>query len=96
VSSIAKPIHIAVHATPGARRNRVGGSHDGALRVSVTAPADKGRANQAIVQALAEALQCKASQITLIRGQTSRRKLFAIDASDDDFEARIEGLMNIR
>jgi uncharacterized protein YggU (UPF0235/DUF167 family) len=65
------------------------------MRVSVTAPADKGRANNAIVKALAEALQCKASQITLIRGQTSRRKLFAISGTEDDLQAKIDALMTM-
>ena len=56
-------MRIAVHATTGARRIHVGGSHDGALRVSVTAPADKGRANRAIAKALAAALDLKPAQI---------------------------------
>jgi uncharacterized protein (TIGR00251 family) len=65
------------------------------MRVSVTAPADKGRANNAIVKALAEALQCKANQITLISGQTSRRKLFAISGTEDDLQAKIDALMTM-
>ncbi|MGI9472090.1 MAG: DUF167 domain-containing protein, partial [Rubripirellula sp.] len=44
---------IPIHASPGAKRNRVGGEHDGAPRISVTAAADKGRANRAIIQLLA-------------------------------------------
>lgn len=64
------------------------------LRVAVTAPADKGRANKAIAKALADALQLKASQIELISGQTNRRKVFAISEAPADLMARIERLMH--
>ena len=82
-------MQIDVHATPGARRNEVGGTHDGALRIWVTAPADKGRANQAIAKTLAKALGLRGAQIELIRGQTSRRKVFLIHEAPDDLEQRL-------
>ncbi|NND99243.1 MAG: DUF167 domain-containing protein [Pirellulaceae bacterium] len=69
---------LRVHATPGAKQTRVGGQYDNALRVSVTAPADKGQANKAIVKALADALRLKRSQIELLSGATNRRKVFLI------------------
>jgi hypothetical protein len=87
-------MRIAVHATPGARRNHVGGCHDGALRVSVTAPADKGRANKAIAKELAQALGLKPTQLELISGQTHRRKVFAVARAPSGLERRISDLMN--
>ena len=39
----------------------------------MTAPPEKGKANVAIQSVLAEALGCKANQITLLSGETSRR-----------------------
>ncbi len=65
---------LHVHAQPGARRNGLIGEHDGALRVAVTAPPDKGKANAAILDVLAGALGLKPSQLALIAGETSRRK----------------------
>ena len=88
-------MRIAVHATAGARRNHVGGSHDGALRVSVTAAADKGRANKAIAKALAAALDLKLAQIELISGQTHRRKVFAVSDAPTHLEARVNELMTM-
>ena len=84
---------IHVHATPGARRNQVGGSHDGALRVAVSAPADKGRANQAIAKTLAKALGLRPAQLELVRGQTNRRKVFAVHDAPAGMEQRIAELM---
>ena len=83
-----------MHATPGARQNRIGGSHDGALRVSVNAPADKGRANKAIKTQIARALGIQARQLELIRGQTARRKLFAVHDPPPGIEQKVDQLMS--
>jgi uncharacterized protein (TIGR00251 family) len=65
---------VAVHAQPGARKNGVVGEHGGALKVAVSAPPERGRANDAIAKVLAEALGCRTSSITLISGASSREK----------------------
>ena len=85
-------MQLTIHATPGARRTAVGGVHDGALRVSVNAPADKGKANDAILRAIADALGIRPSQITITRGATSRRKLLTIDDPPEGLEERLKRL----
>lgn len=65
---------LNVHAQPAARRSGLVGEHDGALRIAVTAPPDKGKANVAILDVLAKALGLKPSQLSLISGETARRK----------------------
>ncbi len=87
-------MNVDVHATPGAKRTRLGGEHDGALRVSVNAPADKGRANAAIVKALAKALGLRTSQIELVRGATSRRKMFKIAGPTEQLQQQLSDLKN--
>ena len=69
---------IAVRAQPGARRNGIVGEQNGALKVAVTAPPDKGRANKAIEEVLAEAFGLKKSQVELVSGPTSRDKRFLL------------------
>jgi uncharacterized protein (TIGR00251 family) len=69
---------LSVRAQPGARRNAVVGEQAGALKVAVTAPPDKGRANGALVEVLAEALGLKRSQIELVSGMTSKQKKFLL------------------
>ena len=83
---------LRVHATAGARRDRVGGSHDDALRVAVTAPADKGRANRAIRKRLAAAFEVKAAQVELAAGTTRRRKTFLIHQPPEDLPERVARL----
>ena len=100
VSSHPSPLQSAeigcrlhVHATPGARRDHVGGEHDGALRVSVTAPADKGRANKAISKLLAKALGIKPADIELASGPTNRRKTFLINVSIEQISPHVDLLV---
>lgn len=69
---------LAVKATPGARAEAVTLA-DGAVRVKVRAPADKGAANEAVIALLAEALDLPPSRLTLLRGATSRQKLFRVE-----------------
>jgi uncharacterized protein (TIGR00251 family) len=75
---------LSVRAQPGARRNAIVGEHGGALKVVVTAPPDKGRANEAIILVLAEALGVKPAQIELKSGPTSRQKQFLIRSLSAD------------
>ncbi len=80
----AEGVVVPVAAQPGARRDAILGERAGALRVAVTAPPDKGKANAAIQSLLAEALGVKAARISLLTGATSRQKRFVITGIDED------------
>jgi uncharacterized protein (TIGR00251 family) len=69
---------VPVLAQPGAKRNAILGERGGALRVAVTSPPEKGKANAAIIQVLAGALGCRPSSIALLSGETSRQKRFLL------------------
>ena len=69
---------IAVRAQPGARKDGVTGERAGALKVAVTAPAEAGRANAALVEVIRDWLGLKRSQVELIGGATNRNKVFLI------------------
>lgn len=73
-------IELRVKAQPKARRPGVGGvSPDGAaLRVAVSAPAEDGRANAAVIAAVAAALAVPASAVALAHGATGRLKTLRI------------------
>lgn len=82
---------IPVVAQPGAKRPGVLGERNGALRLAVSAPPDKGKANAALAALLAEVLGCKASTIILLSGTTSRQKRFLITAlTPDDVHDRLK------
>ncbi len=74
----ARGILLSVRAQPGAKRNAITGTHDGSLRVAVTAAPDKGKANEAIIEVLAEAFQLAKSAVQLKSGASSRQKKFVL------------------
>lgn len=78
VNEHAEGCVIAVRAQPGARRDGVVGEHNGALKIAVSAPPDKGKANEAIAAVLCAALGMKKSQVALLAGTTSRDKKFLV------------------
>jgi uncharacterized protein (TIGR00251 family) len=78
VTEHAEGCVLAVRAQPGARRAGVQGEQGGALKVAVTAPAQDGRANDALVEVLRAALGVKRSQVELLTGRTGRDKRFLI------------------
>jgi uncharacterized protein (TIGR00251 family) len=73
---------LAVRARAGGRVNGVVGVRQGALMVSVTQAPEKGKANQAIANVLAEVFRCGKMQIELVRGQTSPDKQFLLVGMD--------------
>jgi len=82
-------IRIAIRVRPGAPRTRVGGDHDGALVVHVTARAVDGRATEAALRALAGALGVPRAAVTLVTGATSRTKVVEVDDALADAAARL-------
>jgi hypothetical protein len=70
---------LSVRAHPGARRNAITGTHDGALKISLTTPPTDGRANAALIAFLADHLKIARGRITLISGATSRSKTLHLE-----------------
>ena len=66
---------FAVKVHPHAKKNSITGELGDALKLSLTAPAADGRANQACIEFLANLLKVPRSSVTIASGQTSRRKV---------------------
>jgi len=69
---------LPVRVHPGAKRNAITGTHDGALKISLTTPPTDGRANAALIEFLADHLRIPRARITLLTGATSRSKTLRI------------------
>jgi uncharacterized protein (TIGR00251 family) len=78
LSAHAEGTLVPVRAQPGARKEGVLGERAGALRIAVSASPERGKANAAVGRVLAESLGCKASQVALVSGETSREKRFLV------------------
>lgn len=68
---------LAVRVTPGARVETIA-VEDGRVIVKVRAKPEDGKATAAVSDLLAQALGVAASKVELLRGATSREKLFRI------------------
>lgn len=91
-------LRLTVRLTPGARQDRIDGvetTADGEsmLKASVTAVADGGKANKALIELLAKALRHPKSTISIISGATSRKKILRIDGDPEDLALRVAGLL---
>ncbi len=69
---------VLVRAQPGSRKEGVLGQHGDRLKVAVHAAAEKGKANLALTEVLAEALGVKRRQLSLLSGETSQEKVFLV------------------
>lgn len=71
----ADGVLVSLKVQPRASRNEVGPVAGNELRVRVTAPPVDAAANVAVIELLAETLDCPRNRIQLVRGQTSRHKV---------------------
>jgi len=71
---------IAVRVTPKASRAAVlpGGTEGADLRITVTVVPEDGKANAAVLKALALALGLPKSRLALVRGAAARDKVFKV------------------
>lgn len=74
-------MRAAIRVKPGSGRTVVGGRYDDALVVRVRERAVDGRATEAALRALAEALGVRRADVHLVTGSTSRTKIVEIDDS---------------
>jgi len=73
---------LDISVSPNAPRTEVTGWHDGAVRLRLAAPPVDGAANDTLRKWLAQQLGLPQSHVELLRGQTSRRKQWALDADE--------------
>jgi len=75
---------LALKINAGAKRTQFAGRHGDAWKLRVAAPPVDGKANAAILKFIAQIAGVRASEITIISGQTSSTKLLEIEGIDAD------------
>ncbi len=94
IGNHAEGLLINVRAQPRARRARIVGEHAGALKVAVTEPPERGKANQAIIEVLCAQFGLRTSQVTLMSGEASRDKRFLLaDLEPGELRQRLNRIM---
>lgn len=69
---------LSIHAQPGAKRSEVAGLHGERLKIRLAAPPVEGRANDALVAFIADALDLPRSKVRILKGESSREKIVAV------------------
>lgn len=65
---------ITVHVKPRSRKNAIEWIDTETAKISVTAIAEKGKANDAVIEVLSDDLGIAKSLIEIVRGKTTRIK----------------------
>jgi uncharacterized protein len=101
LSSIDRPffasdagVNVRVRLTPRARADRIEGTIAAAdstalLKASVSAPAEAGRANAALVELLARAFGVPRRDVAIVGGSKSRNKLVHVAGDPQALAARL-------
>ncbi len=71
---------IWVTVKPRTKTEEVRKTDDGQYIATVHAPPQKGKANKALIELLANYFSVPKSSVRIVRGQTGRRKLIGIDS----------------
>ena len=82
----AARIHVKV--VPGASRSRIVGRFGEGIRVQIAAPPERGKANAALCELLAEALGVRTADVEVVAGHASARKVVRVRSLGPDEVAR--------
>ena len=85
---------IIVQVQPNARQNEVVAFENGVLHIKVAAPPVKGKANKELIGFLSQLFDISKSQVRIEKGETSRRKVIAIEGLSQS--QILEGLRRLR
>jgi hypothetical protein len=79
LGSVPQPVRITVRVSPGSARTAVAGPYRDGWKLNVRPLPERGKANDAVVRLLAEALSLPEHQIEIVAGRSARDKIVAID-----------------
>jgi len=82
-------ITLTLHIQPGAKKTAFAGLHGDALKIRLAAPPVDGKANEALLRFVAEALTLPKSAVSLKSGQTSRRKVLELQGATPEAVTRL-------
>ena len=74
---------LRIKVKPNARKNELQKLPGGSLRVKIKAPAQDGKANEALIEFLSDLLKLSKSKIRIVSGHTAPFKKLEIDAEEE-------------
>jgi uncharacterized protein len=83
---------LRVYVAPRSAGTKVLGLHDGMVKVALTAPPVDGAANKALIVFLAKMLGVSKSSVTIVAGETSRKKTVSVEGIEPEEAIRRLGV----
>jgi uncharacterized protein (TIGR00251 family) len=80
-SALPGGVRLAVQVAANAKKTEVIGVFDDVLKIRLQAQPIEGKANEALIRYLAQALGVSRGAVTLTHGHTNKRKLFEIKSA---------------
>jgi hypothetical protein len=71
-------VKLEVKVVPRSSKREVTRESDGSLRVRVTSPPEKGKANEEVLELLAGFFRVKKSDVAIVAGLKSRKKVVEV------------------
>jgi uncharacterized protein (TIGR00251 family) len=82
---------LRLRVSPGAQRTELAGRHGDAWKVRVSAPPERGRANDAVLRLLATRLRIPRGSLAVVAGHGGRDKVVELHGLDaTEAERRLE------
>lgn len=91
-------VRLSVRLTPNGGRDALDGWETGAdsaayIKARVSDPPDKGKANKALIALLAKSAGVAKSAVSLLAGDTQRKKILRIEGDPEDIISRLEAAL---
>lgn len=91
-------VRLTVRLTPNGGRDAIEGLETGAdgeshLKVRVSVPPEKGKANKALAELVAKWAGVAKSAVSLLSGDTRRKKILRIDGDPEEIMARLDAAL---
>ncbi len=83
-----RSVRLRLRVSAGASRRRILGVHGGALKLSVKAPPEKGKANRDVLALVAETFGLATSDVDIVSGDTSPDKVVRLPLTLEDAARR--------
>jgi uncharacterized protein (TIGR00251 family) len=82
---------VRIRVSPGARRTELVGRHGDGWRARVAAPPERGRANSALEELLAQVVALPRSRVRVVAGRASRDKVVEVEGlTPEEIAARLD------
>ncbi len=86
----AGDVVLTLHIQPGAKKTALAGQHGAALKIRLAAPPAEGKANDCLIEFLADLLEVPRAQVELLSGVTSRQKRVRVHGASAQAIANFE------